>query len=165
MRSKFIRTIFLPVMDSPRRPALRSDGRAAMDLSDSGHSRADSPYTDLESNYGCGDSISNDGWGAPPIERCMSCISKLGALSRSSTATVQIAAAPCWEHTCDRHSISSGSDSSGWSQAVTKPPARPPKPSTSGSPSPKKPPAPVPSCYDNYDVPKIPYPVVRYIVF
>lgn len=41
-------------------------------------SRADSPYTDLESNYGCGDSISNDGWNQPSIERCMSCISKLG---------------------------------------------------------------------------------------
>jgi hypothetical protein len=146
-------------MDSPRRPVLRSECRATMELSDSSMlSRADSPYTDLESNYGCGDSISNDGWGVPPIERCMSCISKLGALSRSSTATVTIAA-PCWEHTCDRHSISSGSDSSGWSQAVTKPPARPPKPSTSAVPSPKKPPAPTPSCYDNYDIPKIPYPV------
>lgn len=146
-------------MDSPRRPALRSDGRAIMELSDCSTltSRADSPYTDLESNYGCGDSISNDGWGPPPIERCMSCISKLGAMSRSSTATVAIAP-PCWEHTCDRHSISSGSDSSGWSQTVTKPPARPPKPNSS-SPSPKKPPAPTP-CYDNYDIPKIPYPVV-----
>lgn len=151
-------------MDSPRRPALRSDGRAIIELSDSSLlSRADSPYTDLESNYGCGDSISNDGWGPPPIERCMSCISKLGALSRSSTATVAIAA-PCWEHTCDRHSISSGSDSSGWSQAVTKPPARPPKPVTSSPaammPSPKKPAPPALPSYDNYDIPKIPYPVV-----
>ncbi|KAJ3647262.1 hypothetical protein Zmor_024789 [Zophobas morio] len=149
----------MSVMDSPRRPTLRPDCRATVELSDSSIlSRAESPYTDLESNYGCGDSISNDGWGVPPIERCMSCISKLGALSRSSTATVTISA-PCWEHTCDRHSISSGSDSSGWSQAVTKPPARPPKPGTVAVPSPKKPPAPVPSCYDNYDIPKIPYPV------
>ncbi|XP_001815657.1 uncharacterized protein LOC100142139 isoform X2 [Tribolium castaneum] len=150
----------MSVMDSPRRPALRSECRATMELSDSSIiSRADSPYTDLESNYGCGDSISNDGWGVPPIERCMSCISKLGALSRSSTATVTMAT-PCWEHTCDRHSISSGSDSSGWSQAVTKPPARPPKPNSGPLTSPsKKPPAPAPSCYDNYDIPKIPYPV------
>lgn len=70
-------------MDSPRRPPLRSDGRNIAELSDSSIiSRADSPYTDLESNYGCGDTASTDGWGAPPIERCMSCISKLGAMSR-----------------------------------------------------------------------------------
>lgn len=113
--------------------------------------RVDSPYTDLDSNYGCGDSSSTDGWGPPPIERCLSCISKLGAMSRSSTGTT----AQCWEHTCDRHSISSGSDSSGWSQAVTRPPARPPK---SAANSPQKPAIPPPS-YDNYDVPKIPHPV------
>ncbi|CAH0564485.1 unnamed protein product [Brassicogethes aeneus] len=149
----------MSVMDSPRRPALRSTGGVALELSETSlNSRADSPYTDLESNYGCGDSISNDGWNQPSIERCMSCISKLGAMSRSSTATVKIGE-PCWEHACDRHSISSSSDSSGWSQAVTKPPARPPKP-TASSPSPKKPAAPPPlSSYDNYDIPKIPYPV------
>lgn len=148
-------------MDSPRRPPLRSTGGVALELSETSlNSRADSPYTDLESNYGCGDSIvSTDGWNAPPIERCMSCISKLGAMSRSSTATVTIGA-PCWEHTCDRHSISSSSDSSGWSQTVTKPPARPPKPSA--SPSPKKINNMTPSVgsYENYDIPKIPYPVV-----
>ncbi|KAJ8926367.1 hypothetical protein NQ314_021274 [Rhamnusium bicolor] len=133
----------MSVMDSPRRLPMRATGGVALELSESSLlSRADSPYTDMESNYGCGDSISNDGWGPPPIERCMSCISKLGAMSRSSTATVTIGA-PCWEHTCDRHSISSSSDSSGWSQAVTKPPARPPKPG-SASPSPKKPAAPPP---------------------
>lgn len=138
-------------MDSPRRPPLRSDGRNLTDLSDS---RADSPYTDLESNYGCGDTASTDGWN-PQIERCMSCISKLGAMSRSSTATVTIGA-PCWEHACDRHSISSGSDSSGWSQAVTRPPARPPRACS----SPKKPHLTTGTTYDNYDIPKIPYPVV-----
>lgn len=152
-------------MDSPRRPPIRSDGRALMlELGDSSV-RADSPYTDLESNYGgCGDSASQDGWGPPPIERCMSCISKLGALSRSSTATVTtVVGAPCWEHAAcgDRHSVSSGgSDSSGWSQAITRPPARPPKPG-GGSPAPKKPAA-TPVCYNNYDVPKIPYPVVSF---
>lgn len=83
--------------------------------------------------------------------------------SRSSTATVTIGT-PCWEHTCDRHSISSSSDSSGWSQAVTKPPARPPKPGTT-SPNMKKPAAPPPqSSYDNYDIPKIPYPVVSCLI-
>lgn len=144
-------------MDSPRRPPLRSDGRNLAELSDSSMlSRADSPYTDLESNYGCGDTASTDGWN-PPIERCMSCISKLGALSRSSTATVTIGA-PCWEHACDRHSISSGSDSSGWSQTVTRPPARPPR--TCPSPSPKKGPTTTGTVYENYDIPKIPYPVV-----
>ncbi|XP_049818558.1 uncharacterized protein LOC109603900 isoform X2 [Aethina tumida] len=154
----YANTDVFTVMDSPRRPALRTTGGVALELSEASlNSRADSPYTDLESNYGCGDSISNDGWNGPSIERCMSCISKLGAMSRSSTATVTIGA-PCWEHTCDRHSISSSSDSSGWSQAVTKPPARPPKP-PSASPSPKKPAVPPPSTYDNYDVPKIPYPV------
>ncbi|XP_018572874.1 uncharacterized protein LOC108912178 [Anoplophora glabripennis] len=148
----------MSVMDSPRRAPMRATGGVALELSETSLvSRADSPYTDMESNYGCGDSISNDGWGPPPIERCMSCISKLGAMSRSSTATVTIGT-PCWEHTCDRHSISSSSDSSGWSQAVTKPPARPPKPG-SASPSPKKPAAPPPPSYDNYDIPKIPYPV------
>ncbi|CAH1106685.1 unnamed protein product, partial [Psylliodes chrysocephalus] len=149
----------MSVMDSPRRGPMRATGGIGLELSDSSLiSRADSPYTDMESNYGCGDSISNDGWGPPPIERCMSCISKLGAMSRSSTATVTIGT-PCWEHTCDRHSISSSSDSSGWSQAVTKPPARPPKPGTT-SPNMKKPAAPPPqSSYDNYDIPKIPYPV------
>ncbi|CAG9856426.1 unnamed protein product [Phyllotreta striolata] len=149
----------MSVMDSPRRGPMRATGGIGLELSESSLiSRADSPYTDMESNYGCGDSISNDGWGPPPIERCMSCISKLGAMSRSSTATVTIET-PCWEHICDRHSISSSSDSSGWSQAVTKPPARPPKPGT-GSPNVKKPAAPPPQpSYDNYDIPKIPYPV------
>lgn len=83
-------------------------------------------------------------------------------MSRSSTATVTAGhtlGTPCWEHTCDRHSISSSSDSSGWSQAVTRPPQRPPKPGSS-SPSPKKPAAPPPPSYDNYDVPKMPFPVV-----
>ncbi|KAL3274052.1 hypothetical protein HHI36_015471 [Cryptolaemus montrouzieri] len=148
----------MSVMDSPRRPPMRSDGRAVLDLSEGSLiSRADSPYTDLESNYGCGDSISNDGWGPPPIERCMSCISKLGALSRSSTATVTMGVTPFWEHTCDRHSISSGSDSSGWSQTITRPPARPPKPGVS-CPSPSKM-SQSQTTYDNYDIPKIPYPV------
>ncbi|XP_030756660.1 uncharacterized protein LOC115882606 isoform X2 [Sitophilus oryzae] len=149
----------MSVMDSPaRRPAIRTNELRESEASLT--SRADSPYTDLESNYGCGDSISNDGWNQPSIERCMSCISKLGAMSRSSTATVTVGPTmgpPCWEHTCDRHSISSSSDSSGWSQAVTRPPQRPPKPASS-SPSPKKPIAPSP-CYDNYDIPKIPFPV------
>lgn len=146
---------YFSVMDSPRRPPLRSDGRNLAELSDS---RADSPYTDLESNYGCGDTASTDGWN-PQIERCMSCISKLGALSRSSTATVTIGA-PCWEHACDRHSLSSGSDSSGWSQAVTRPPARPPR--NCPSPSPKKAMSVAGTTYDNYDIPKIPYPVVSF---
>lgn len=69
-------------MDSPaRRNPLRPPGGVALELRESEaslNSRADSPYTDLESNYGCGDSISNDGWNQPSIERCMSCISKLG---------------------------------------------------------------------------------------
>ncbi|XP_074032169.1 uncharacterized protein isoform X1 [Leptinotarsa decemlineata] len=148
----------MSVLDSPRRLPMRATGGVSLELSESSlNSRANSPYTDMESNYGCGDSISNDGWGPPPIERCMSCISKLGAMSRSSTATVTVGT-PCWEHACDRHSISSSSDSSGWSQAVTKPPARPPKPGTT-SPSPKKPAALPPPSYDNYDIPKIPYPV------
>lgn len=73
--------IFL-VMDSPaRRSQLRQAGGVALELRESEASltsRANSPYTDLESNYGCGDSISNDGWNQPSIERCMSCISKLG---------------------------------------------------------------------------------------
>ncbi|XP_066140538.1 uncharacterized protein [Euwallacea fornicatus] len=155
----------MSVMDSPaRRNQMRPAGGVALELRESEASltsRADSPYTDLESNYGCGDSISNGGWNQPSIERCMSCISKLGAMSRSSTATVTVGptlGTPCWEHTCDRHSISSSSDSSGWSQAVTRPPQRPPKPGSS-SPSPKKPAAPPPLSYDNYDVPKIPFPV------
>ncbi|XP_056632717.1 uncharacterized protein LOC130442549 isoform X1 [Diorhabda sublineata] len=151
----------MSVMDSPRRGPMRATGGIGLELSETSLlSRADSPYTDMESNYGCGDSISHDGWGPPPIERCMSCISKLGAMSRSSTATITVGAPPCWEHTCDRHSISSSSDSSGWSQAVTKPPARPPKPGTT-SPSPKKPAAPPPPqpSYDNYDIPKMPFPV------
>lgn len=77
-------------MDSPRRPPMRSTGGIALELSESSLlSRADSPYTDMESNYGCGDSISNDGWGPPPIERCMSCISKLGAMSRYVTTKLK----------------------------------------------------------------------------
>ncbi|GJQ80044.1 hypothetical protein Trydic_g5023 [Trypoxylus dichotomus] len=139
------------VLDSPRRPPLRAEVRHPEIVDPSLLHRIDSPYTDLDSNYGCGDVSSADGWGGPPIERCLSCISKLGAMSRSSTATT----AQCWEHTCDRHSISSGSDSSGWSQAVTRPPARPPK---SNLNSPQKPAIPTPS-YENYDIPKIPYPV------
>lgn len=137
-------------MDSPRRPPLRAEVRNPEILDSSLLSRVDSPYTDLDSNYGCSE-VGLEGWNGPPIERCMSCISKLGALSRSSTATTT-PGIPCWEHTCDRHSISSGSDSSGWSQAVTRPPARPPKP------SPKK-----AASYDNYDVPNFPFPVVRSI--
>lgn len=139
-------------MDSPRRPPLRAEVRNPEIVDPSLLSRVDSPYTDLDSNYGCTD-VGLEGWNGPPIERCMSCISKLGALSRSSTATTT-PGLPCWEHTCDRHSISSGSDSSGWSQAVTRPPARPPKP------SPKK-----TASYDNYDVPNFPFPVVRKYFF
>ena len=75
---------FLLVMDSPvRRSHMRVTGGLAMELRESETSltsRANSPYTDLESNYGCGDSISNDGWNQPSIERCMSCISQLGKL-------------------------------------------------------------------------------------
>ncbi|KAF5296617.1 hypothetical protein FQA39_LY12445 [Lamprigera yunnana] len=142
----------MSVMDSPRRSVNRAETRKH-ELIDSLRARADSPYTDLESNYGCGDGTS-DGWNVPPIERCMSCISKLGALSRSST-TATTPGVPCWEHSCDRHSLSSGSDCSGWSQAVTKPPARPPKPNSS---SPQTKPLSPPS-YDNYDVPRIPLPV------
>lgn len=79
----YANTDVFTVMDSPRRPALRTTGGVALELSEASlNSRADSPYTDLESNYGCGDSISNDGWNGPSIERCMSCISKLGAMSR-----------------------------------------------------------------------------------
>lgn len=75
--------LYISVMDSPRRAPMRATGGVALELSETSLvSRADSPYTDMESNYGCGDSISNDGWGPPPIERCMSCISKLGAMSR-----------------------------------------------------------------------------------
>uniref|UniRef100_A0A1Y1M359 Uncharacterized protein n=2 Tax=Photinus pyralis TaxID=7054 RepID=A0A1Y1M359_PHOPY len=142
----------MSVMDSPRRTASRVDSRK-QELIDSLRARPDSPYTDLESNYGCGD-VSSDTWNVPPIERCMSCISKLGALSRSST-TATTPGVPCWEHSCDRHSLSSGSDCSGWSQAVTKPPARPPKPN---SLSPQKK-LPSPPSYDNYDIPRIPLPV------
>ncbi|KAK9687323.1 PTB domain (IRS-1 type) [Popillia japonica] len=141
----------MSVLDSPRRPPLRAEVRHPEITDPSLLQRVDSPYTDLDSNYGCGDVSSTDGWGGPPIERCLSCISKLGAMSRSSTATT----AQCWEHTCDRHSISSGSDSSGWSQAVTRPPARPPKSNVN---SPLKSVIPTPS-YENYDIPKIPYPV------
>ncbi|XP_022916434.1 uncharacterized protein [Onthophagus taurus] len=129
----------MSVLDSPRRPALRAEVRHPEITDPSLLTRVDSPYTDLDSSYGCGDVSSSDWGGGPPIERCLSCISKLGAMSRSSTATT----AQCWEHTCDRHSISSGSDSSGWSQTVTKPPAPPPKLQH----------------YNNYDIPKIPYPV------
>lgn len=77
------------MMDSPaRRNPLRPPGGVALELRESEaslNSRADSPYTDLESNYGCGDSISNDGWNQPSIERCMSCISKLGKSTYSTT--------------------------------------------------------------------------------
>ncbi|KAK4873688.1 hypothetical protein RN001_013048 [Aquatica leii] len=142
----------MSVMDSPRRSLNRTETRK-QELIDSLRTRADSPYTDLESNYGCGD-VASDGWNVPPIERCMSCISKLGALSRSST-TATTPGVPCWEHSCDRHSLSSGSDCSGWSQAVTKPPARPPKPNNI---SPQKK-VPTPPSFDNYDVPRIPLPV------
>ncbi|XP_017774635.1 PREDICTED: uncharacterized protein LOC108561284 [Nicrophorus vespilloides] len=145
----------MSVMDSPRRPPLKAELRNPDIADPSMLSRVDSPYTDLDSNYGCGDVGSTDGWNGPPIERCMSCISKLGAMSRSSTATITPSIPPCWEHTCDRHSISSGSDSSGWSQTVTKPPARPPKPMSPG----KKPAMPLPVHYDNYDIPNFPYPV------
>lgn len=144
-------------MDSPRRSMTRSDPRK-QELINSIHSRADSPYTDLESNYGCGDGGAEQ-WNVVPIERCMSCISKLGALSRSST-TATTPGVPCWEHACDRHSLSSGSDCSGWSQAVTKPPARPPKPN-SLSPQKRAPSPPPPPSYDNYDVPRIPFPVAK----
>lgn len=66
---------------------------------------------DIDSNYGCGDTVSvtegndrfNDSDMFPRsvanIERCMSCISKLGAMSRSSTATAATPGAgpnPCW---------------------------------------------------------------------
>ncbi|KAF2896188.1 hypothetical protein ILUMI_09984 [Ignelater luminosus] len=147
----------MSVMDSPRRSAVRTMENRKQELLDTIRPGADSPYTDLESNYGCGD-VNADGWNVPPIERCMSCISKLGALSRSST-TATTPGVPCWEHSCDRHSLSSGSDCSGWSQTVTKPPARPPKP-PSMSPQ-KKVSSPPPPSYENYDIPRIPLPVVN----
>ncbi|KAI4457243.1 protein dok-7 [Holotrichia oblita] len=120
----------MSVLDSPRRPPLRAEVRHPEITDPSLLQRVDSPYTDLDSNYGCGD------------ERCHDLV--------RPRQTAQ-----CWEHTCDRHSISSGSDSSGWSQAVTRPPARPPK---SNMNSPQKSVIPTPS-YENYDIPKIPYPV------
>lgn len=171
-------------MDSPRRGPIRMDPRHHDLLMESGMMpRVDSPYTDLESNYSsCGGmadgvtSVAGDpmiSWGTG-MERCMSCISKLGAMSRSSTVTTAVPGgmglgngnnqSSCWEHTCDAHSLSSGGSDNGsicgWNQAVTKPPARPPKP----SPTHQTPKTPLPS-YENYDVPRIPYPVVNNIFF
>lgn len=63
-------------------------------------------HRDIDCNYGCGDTTSvsdmqdavhNETWagggGTVSLERCMSCISKLGAMSRSST--VNAAMTPC----------------------------------------------------------------------
>lgn len=161
-------------MDSPRRPPLRAELRHP-EILDPGMipARVDSPYTDLDSNYGCGTIMESMGGssnlggmvGTLPMERCMSCISKLGAMSRSSTATTAIAG-PCggsgsvqyWEHSqCDRHSLSSGSDSggSGWSQSMNKAPARPPKPSPSHCKKPCVLPPQNNPAYDNYDIPRM----------
>lgn len=69
----------------------------------------ESRHTDLDSNYGCGDTASvhmnpdmwpnPDGRGVPAsLERCVSCISKLGAptMSRSSTANTSTLFSPAW---------------------------------------------------------------------
>ena len=70
----------------------------------------ESRHADLDSNYGCGDTASvhihadsawpnQDGRGVPTsLERCVSCISKLGApsMSRSSTANTSTLFSPAW---------------------------------------------------------------------
>lgn len=117
------------VVDSPRKLLhSRQENRAPEALND-GQDFADgdlhvhtdqsrgSPYwsvesrhTDLDSNYGCGDTASvhlhadnvwpsSDGRGVPTsLERCVSCISKLGAptMSRSSTANTSTLFSPAW---------------------------------------------------------------------
>lgn len=66
---------------------------------------------DFDSNYGCGDTTSvsemhdmvhHEPWNAsehraiqPSIERCMSCISKLGAPSMSRSSTATVSGTPC----------------------------------------------------------------------
>lgn len=95
-------------------------------------------HGDIDSNYGCGDTASvsemhdavhHDSWpgggGVVTLERCMSCISKLGAMSRSSTVTAAMTPGagshfhPAWtmesvkEKSTDRNSLSSRNSSGG----------------------------------------------------
>ncbi|EEB14856.1 conserved hypothetical protein [Pediculus humanus corporis] len=117
------------VTDSPRKLLhSRQENRVPDNVNDNHndfndgdlHNQAEqngSPYwsiesrpTDLDSNYGCGDTASvhmhqDNAWphsnekGLPPsLERCVSCISKLGAptLSRSSTANTSTLFNPAW---------------------------------------------------------------------
>ncbi|XP_018333110.1 uncharacterized protein LOC108742399 isoform X2 [Agrilus planipennis] len=157
------------VTGSPRATPSRTDSRRVLELSDHHHLRSDSPFTDLESSYGCtggtggemglsmgawADSASSMG-----IDRCLSCMSKLGAMSRSSTAAAMGHCGGGWgiEHTCDRRSLSSGSDYSTWSQIPTGKGIMGP----GGTSSPKRvhssSPSPLPPT-ENYDVPKIALP-------
>ncbi|XP_041982530.1 uncharacterized protein LOC121735695 [Aricia agestis] len=129
----------------------------------------------------CGTAGAGDGpWGGVALERCMSCISKLGALSRSSTAALTPGArhfAPAW--TMDAVDEAAGEHPSpardDVCQCSARPPERPPKPTRPEPAGPRKPPMPLPirsfshahlssigedtanlGPYENYDVPKIP---------
>nr|XP_026487996.1 uncharacterized protein LOC113394791 isoform X1 [Vanessa tameamea] len=104
-----------------------------------------------------------NGNGNVMLERCMSCISKLGALSRSSTAALTPGAkhfSPAWtmeavnethnEVTATDAAVSSDTPTSGFNMddvcrcSVDKPPDRPPKPSRIELKLTKKPPMPLP---------------------
>lgn len=101
-------------------------------------------HGDIDSNYGCGDTASvsemqdavhNETWagggGMVTLERCMSCISKLGAMSRSSTVTAAMTPCagshfhPAWTMESlkekDRNSLSSRNSSSGGSTEYSIP--------------------------------------------
>lgn len=100
-------------------------------------------HGDIDSNYGCGDTSSvsemqdgghHDGWASNgpnvTLERCMSCISKLGAMSRSSTVTAAMTPCagshfhPAWtmesvKEKSDRNSMSSRNSSGGSTEYST----------------------------------------------
>lgn len=114
--------------------------------------------------------------GGVTLERCVSCISKLGALSRSSTAALTPGAkhfSPAW--TMEALSEAAGADAGPEAEGPDgRAPVRPPRPAClEPAPGGKVPtPLPTPSCvcnsfsegparagvgpFENYDVPRIP---------
>lgn len=115
--------------------------------------------------------------GGVTLERCVSCISKLGMLSRSSTAALTPGAkhfSPAWTMDALSEAAAAGTDAD---TDERRAPERPPRPESLIPPGKAPMPLPTPSCvcnsfsegsarvgagpYENYDVPRIPCTEVR----